>query len=79
MRDPRDRDRQQRELTAEMQHDAEVRAARKRLEAEHTMSEDQRQPPGDQPLARDEIRDWAADGAQQTNGATVAPPTPRSR
>ncbi len=81
MRDPRDRDRQQRELTEELQHDTEVRAARKRLEEEHqhTTPEDQRQPPGDQPLSADGIRDWAADVARQTNGAAVAATAPRPR
>ena len=33
MRDPHDRDRQQRELTEELRHEADVRAARKRREA----------------------------------------------
>ena len=81
MRDPRDRDRQQRELTEELQHDAEVRAARKRLEEDHqhTAPEDQRQPPGDQPRSADEIRDWAADVAPHTNGTAVAATTPRPR
>ncbi len=34
MRDPNDRDRQQRELTEELRHDAQLRAERKRLEGE---------------------------------------------
>jgi transposase len=67
MNDPNDRDRQQRELTEELRRDADRRAARKRIEEEH-----QRQAPCDQPLSADEIRDWAADVAQQTNGAHLA-------
>ena len=77
--DPNDRDRQQRELTEELQHDAEMRAARKRLEEEHqhTAPEDQTQPPCDQPLSADEIRDWAAGVAPQTNGTAAAATAPR--
>ena len=86
--DPNDRDRQQRELTEELEHDAEMRAARKRLEEEQqrdaqteelTAPADQRQPPGDQPRSADEIRDWAADVAPHTNGTAVAATTPRPR
>src|SRR5919199_1104156 len=62
MNDSHDRDRQQRELTEELRHDAEVRTARNRLEEEHqgaapqaeahTATEDQRQASCAQPLSQ---------------------------
>ena len=61
MPDPSDRDRQQRELTEELQHDAELRAARKRLDEEHPRPE-----PSDRPLSTAQVRDWAAAVAHQT-------------
>ncbi len=74
MRDLRDRDRQQRELTEELRHDADLRAARKRLEEER-----QRPAPWDQPLSINEARDWAADVATQTTGDDVTAPPARRR
>ncbi len=81
MTDPHDRDRQQRELTEELRHDADLRADRKRLEEEHqrdgaqtegqTTLEDQRQPSGDQTLSAHEVRAWAHDLGRQTNGAAA--------
>ena len=78
LHDPNDRDRQQRALTAELRHAADLHAARKRREEQHqrddaqteahTARDDQRQTSCHQPLPANEIRDWAADGATQTNG-----------
>ena len=89
LRDPNDRDRQQRALTAELRHAADLHAARKRREEQlqrddaqteaHTARDDQRQTSCHQPLPANEIRDWAADGATQTTGDHVADPTPRPR
>jgi hypothetical protein len=69
-----DRDRQQRELTEELRHDADLRAERKRLKEEyqrdaaqteeHIVPGDQRQPSGDQALSAKEVCAWARDLAR---------------
>ncbi len=63
MRDPNERDRQQRDLTEELRHDAELRAARKRLEEAH-------QPPGTAPEedTRPENHGQLFGGEQEVSG-----------
>jgi hypothetical protein len=89
MTDSTDRDRQQRELTEELRHEADLRAASKRREEEYQHDEaqteertapaDQRQASCDQTLSAKEVHTWARDVAEQTDSNDVVDASPGAR